>query len=140
MPFCRECGVERDSSATQCRDCGSDLVGRHSGEPRPEAPNELDFEQVQLCVVSGEIHARLLRDVLTSQRIPARLQSGWPSDGLSHLLRLPPPFGSSESAPIRVYVNRMDLPRARQIYDDFERTGIQQTQWEEPPDDSDEEG
>ncbi len=82
-------------------------------------------DQVVLCRVTGEIHAKLLLDALASQGIAARAQPGWPFEGLGDLFRPPPPLGSAALARYRVYVRRRDLARARQVYDDFEVTGVE---------------
>jgi hypothetical protein len=91
------------------------------------------LEEVVLCTVIGEIHARLLLDALATQGIPARAASAWPFDG--DLLRVPAPLGSYASARMRIYVFRRDLARARQVWEDFEVTGVQTANEEAPPED-----
>ncbi len=135
MPICPECGFEYHPSTGACPDCGADLVDHLPDEGASQWRESGEAEQVVLCTVSGEIHARLLEAVLVSQGIRVRLQAGWPFDGLANVLKPPPPFGSPLNTPTRVYVNRPDLPRARQIYEDFECTGAQAVEWNDPPDD-----
>ena len=144
MPFCPECRVEYGVDVRQCPDCNVGLVDAlpdTSGAPdRSAAPGgePRDLEQVVLCTVMGEIHAKLLQDVLETEGVRVRLQFGWPFDGLVHVLKPPPPFGSPVNSPVRVYVNRADLPTAQRVYEDFEHVGVEHVEWDEPPDDPDE--
>jgi hypothetical protein len=120
MPFCPRCRFEYTSSAATCPDCGGELV-----DSLPEAPKavESDFAQVELCVVLGEIHAKLLRNALALQGIPSRAESHWPFAGPYSVLSPSSPIGGGFDAPVRIMVNRGDLGRARIVYEDIERGG-----------------
>ena len=136
MPFCPNCKLEYRPGLRRCPDCGADLVDRLES-PAGDADRGEDLEQVILCTVAGELHAKLLEDVLASQGILFRAQYGAWANGPSG--GLPPPVGGSE-CPIMIFVKREDLLRARAIYEDFERIGLQQVDWELPPDGSEHPG
>ena len=94
----------------------------------------VEREEVRLCLVIGAIHARLLQEVLASQGIVSRAQSGVSFDtllGTSHVL--PPPLGGTESAPVAIWVFRSDFDRAYQVYQDFEEQDLQEEAEEEYP-------
>ena len=118
MPFCPRCRFEHTSGAVACPDCGGELV-----DSLPEAPKaaESDFVQIELCVVRGEIHAKLLRNALASQGIPSRAESHWPFAGPYSVLHPPAPTGGGFDASVRIMVNQGDLARARIVYEDIER-------------------
>jgi len=132
MPFCPNCKLEYRPDLRRCPDCGADLVDRLES-PAGDADRGEDLEQVILCTVDGELHAKLIQDALTAQGIRCRAQRR----GLLHWLGLPT-VGADE--PTQIYVNRGDLARARAIYEDFERIGLQQVDWELPPDETDDPG
>jgi hypothetical protein len=111
-----------------CPDCGADLVAHlPSAESAPRRREEM--RQVLLCTVPGEVHARLVQEALAEQNIPARTQGR----GLQHDLGTPSVGGDE---PIQIFVLRRDLARARSVFEDFERIGLQQVDWELPPDES----
>jgi len=115
MPFCPKCRFEYVPGAAACPDCGAALV-----DSLPEAPPSHDFTQVELCVVEGEIHAKLVQNALASQGIPSRIDSPWPFHTPLSATGLPFPFGGGFDAGTRIMVNRADLERARAVYQDFE--------------------
>jgi len=118
MAFCPGCRFEYVAGITICPDCGLELVAE-----LPQVPETAPAQPVEeklLCTVQGEIHAKLLCDVLGSQGIATRVVSGWPFDGLFEALRPPPPFGSAANALFRVYVRAEDLRRALTVYRDLE--------------------
>jgi hypothetical protein len=117
MPFCPKCRFEYVPGAAACPDCGAALV---DSLPEAEAPLPHDFTQVELCVVEGEIHAKLVQNALASQGIPSRIDSPWPFHTPLSATGLPFPFGGGFNADIRIMVNRSDLDRARAVYRDFE--------------------
>ena len=120
MPFCPHCRFEFLPEVTRCPECGAALV--------PELPpaearemTEADLEPALLCVVAGGFHARLLQTELAAQGIHSRVQPGWSLDPLLGAVGAPPPpLGSGESGLVAIFVNRMDLARARTVYHDFE--------------------
>lgn len=117
LPFCPECRFEYIADVEKCPDCGVQLVAELPAE-RP--PSDEDFTQVALCEVNGEIHAKMLQDVLASKGIPSCLKSKWPFgwfDGLTP----PSPLGGGTKTPLHIMVNRHDLQRAQVIYRDFEQ-------------------
>jgi hypothetical protein len=120
MPFCPQCRFEYTAGVSRCPDCGAELV---DSLPADEPAAQSDFAEVELCVVTGELHAKLLQNALASQGIRSRVQSPWPFDSPFSLTRLPSPIGSGFDAAIRVLVSRSDLARARVVYEDFERHG-----------------
>ena len=82
-----------------------------------------------LCTVAGELHAKLVQDALAEQGIRSRTQGR----GLWHDLGTPTVGGDE---PIQIFVLQRDLARARSVFEDFERIGLQQVDWELPPDES----
>jgi len=117
MPFCPECRFEYIAGTTACPDCGAALVDSLT-EPAP--PPAGDFTQVELCLVRGEIHAKLIQNALASQGIPSRLDNPWPFHDPLGVTALPFPLGGGFNAGTRIMVNRSDLDRARAVYRDFE--------------------
>ncbi len=117
MPFCPMCKYEYVASVEKCPDCGAALVVEL---PVEQPPREEDFTLVVLGEVGGEIHAKLLQDVLASKGIPSCLQSGWPYDTL-YGLNPPFPLGGGTKSPLKIMVNRRDLLKAQIIYRDFEQ-------------------
>lgn len=135
MPFCPHCRFEYVPGVSRCPDCAVELVAELS----PAEPAEMTREQVEeklLCTVKGEIHAKLLCDALKSQGIVTRVVSGWPFDGLSDVLRPPPPIGSPANAMLRIYVRAGDLRRALTMYRDLEVGPEQPAAREDTSDDS----
>jgi hypothetical protein len=120
MPFCPSCRFEYAPDATRCPDCGDELVDSLPEAPKAEGPG---YVQIELCVVRGEIHAKLLRDALASQGIPSRAESHWPFAGPYSVLEPPAPIGGGFDAPFRIMVNQRDLDRARVVYEDIEGEG-----------------
>ena len=125
MPFCPKCRLEYPPGRHRCPDCGADLVDRAAPEATPPSPRHRDVEQVLLCTVAGEIHAKLVQDALSAQGVRSRSQRR----GLTHWLGLPTSGGEE---PIQIFVNRPDLPLAQSVYDDFERRGAAQSAWDLP--------
>ncbi len=127
MPFCPRCRFEYTARVSRCPDCGANLVDSLPDEA-PAAQS--DFAEAELCVVDGEIHARLLQNALASQGIPSRVQSPWSFEiplGITGL-----PFGEGLDAPVKIMVSRSDLARARVVYEDFERRGSASAEEAEP--------
>jgi hypothetical protein len=85
------------------------------------APSPEEYQEAELCTVTGEIHARLLQDVLASQGIPSRTESAWPFDPTVNVFRPPAPIGGALGADLRIMVNRRQLERALVVYRDFEQ-------------------
>jgi pentatricopeptide repeat protein len=140
MPFCPRCRSEYRRGIGRCPDCLLALVselpdGLAAPEGRPGQDGSAD--EVLLCLVTGEIHAKLLQDALASQGIPSRTRFAAPYEGVTGILRPPPPYGSPFNAVVRVLVRRRDLPRAMVVYDDLERRGIAATGPDSSPDESD---
>jgi hypothetical protein len=133
MPFCPHCKFEYRSGVERCPDCGGELLDAPPDSSTTPDRSAADFEQVRLCTLIGEIHAKLLQDALASQGIPSRAQSGWRLE-TSLAGMHPPPLGATSAVSIAIFVNRPDLPSALVIYEDFERRGLQQVDWEQPPD------
>jgi hypothetical protein len=118
MPFCPDCRFEYLPQLRECPECGSPLVEELPAHGKlRSAP---DFTQVELCTVTGELHARLVQNVLAAEGIPSRIISVWPFAG-SSVLRPPWPLGGGFDTPVRIMVNQSDLEKATVIYDDFER-------------------
>jgi len=113
MPFCPNCKFEYVPSLTRCPECGEQLVESLPVEAQ-EPLDEEGFEQVLLCTLVGEPHASLLRNALAAAGIPIRasLESPNPYLGVSLL--------AGSVAPVHIYVNRRDLPRAQIICRDHE--------------------
>jgi len=117
MPFCPGCRFEYLPGLSHCPECGAELVA--TLPTALESSTGADFTQVELCTVTGEIHARLIQNILASANIPSRLVMAWPFDGASPLS--PPwPFGGGFDTAVRILVNQSDLARAKAIYEDFE--------------------
>lgn len=129
MPSCPKCKLEYRPGLRRCLDCGADLVDRPAPDSAPASPPYRDVKQVLLCTVAGEIHAKLVQDALAAQGIRCRTQRR----GLVHWLGLPTVGGDE---PTQIYVNSSDLTRARSIFEDFDRIGLQQVDWDLPPDES----
>jgi hypothetical protein len=117
MPFCPTCELEYRPGVERCPDCGGELVDQ---PPERAALPQGEVEEVLLCCVRGEIHARLLIDALRSRDIPSRTQLGGIADSPWYLAAMPAGVGASEDVTIRIYVRREDLDRARQVYEDME--------------------
>lgn len=128
MPFCPSCEFEYQRGIRSCPDCGADLVDRLPSAESAALRRE-DMRQVVLCTVAGEIHAKLVQDALAAQGIRCRTQGR----GLAHHLGIAT-IGADE--PVQILVYRRDLTRARSVFEDFERIGLQQVDWELPPDES----
>ncbi len=113
MPFCPKCRFEYLPHIHRCPDCGSLLVGKLPEEPaEPEYGQGPGYEQVVLCVVEGEIQARLLQNALTAQGIHTRLQAE--GDPITHSVY--GMFPVTNERPMRIYVNQRDLDQARKVY------------------------
>jgi hypothetical protein len=129
MPFCPSCRCEYLEGITECPDCQVALVERLP-EPPPATParSEADLEQVELCVILGEIHAQLLQDRLREEGLPSRLQAaGLFTDAVFANAIYPSNVIGGQLAAARVMVNRGDLDRAKQVYGDFELTKPEQS-------------
>ena len=119
MPFCPSCRSEYLPEIARCPDCGATLVDELPAEQAEAAPEE--YQQAEVCTVTGEVHARLLQDVLASQGIPSRTESAWPFEGTVNVFSPPAPIGGGLGADRRIMVNREQLERALIIYRDFEQ-------------------
>jgi hypothetical protein len=120
MPFCPTCRFEYLPGETTCPDCHVPLVAEL---PRTEPRSEADLEPVLLGVVVGALHAGLLQGELRAQGIPSRAQDGWSYDPLLGAVGAPPPaLAGGEGGYVAVFVNRVDLDRAKTVYHDFEET------------------
>jgi hypothetical protein len=129
MPFCPSCRSEYILEIAKCPDCDITLV-EHLPEAPTSAPmfSEVDLDEVELCVILGEIHAQLLQDRLREEGIPSRLQPAGPIlDAVFVNALYPPNVVGGQLAAARVMVNRRDLDRARQLYQDFELTPAEST-------------
>jgi hypothetical protein len=133
MPFCPSCRCEYIEGIARCPDCDVALVERLP-EEQVTAPvlAGVDLEEVELCVILGEIHAQLLQDRLREAGIPSRLQPAGPIlDAVFVNALYPPNVVGGQLAAARIMVNRRDLDRARQLYEDFELTTAGETTLEE---------
>jgi hypothetical protein len=119
VPFCPDCRFEYLPQLRECPECGSPLVADLPARSKPGTVP--DFTQVALCTVTGELHARLVQNVLSAEGIPSRIISAWPFEGPS-VLRPPWPLGGGFDTPVRIMVNQSDLAKATVIYDDFEHS------------------
>ena len=126
MPFCPSCEFEYREGIRSCPECGVGLVDRLPSAESAERRRE-EMRQVLLCTVAGEVHAKLVQDALAEQGIRSRTQGR----GLQHDLGTPTVGGNE---PIQGLVFERDLARARSVFEDFERIGLQQVDWELPPD------
>ncbi len=78
------------------------------------------YEQERLCVVRGEIPARLLRNALAAEGIPSRIQvSSKDAFGIS----FPAVFAGATTTWIEVWVNKRDLARAEAVLEAYEGEG-----------------
>jgi hypothetical protein len=103
---------------THCPECGAALV--ETLPPIEETgPRYQEFEEAILCILQGEIHAKLLCDTLGTQGIRTRVAMGAPYDSFYDTL-FPPPIGSPAHLSFRIFVRREDLRRALSVYRDFE--------------------
>jgi len=122
MPFCPKCRFEYLPEITHCPTCNAALVPER---PPTETHSEEDFAQVLLCVLAGNLHARLLQTELAAQGIPYRLQTGWSYDPLLWALPAPPPpLGSAEAGLVAIHANHVDEARARIVYHDLENVPV----------------
>ncbi len=111
MPVCPKCGTEYRRGVRRCPDCGSPLV--EGNLPKPSRQDEEGYEQVVLCVVQGEIHARLLPNALAEEGIPSRVQVGGDEFGVT--LPLGQLFPGGTTTLTQVWVNQRDLARAQAV-------------------------
>lgn len=117
MPFCPNCRCEYSRGVKECPDCRSQLV---DSLPPAEPRAQPDFTEVELCTVHGEIPGKLLQGVLARNGIPSRLAAPLPLSPFFGV-HASIPIGGGHDAPFRIMVNRPDLARAKQLYDDYER-------------------
>jgi len=110
VPFCPKCRFEYLPAVRRCPDCGSALVAELPPEQEVE---ERQLDDVVLCTTSGEVEATLLRARLTGEGIPTRAQIA----GVLPLVGAPeiPP----SAQPVKVFVLRKDLERARAVWREF---------------------
>ncbi len=113
MPICPKCGTEYRRGVRQCPDCGSTLVEGSLEDRKPRPEGEAGYEQVVLCVVEGEIHARLLQNALAEEGIPSRVQVGGDEFGVT--LPLGQLFPGGTTTLTQVWVNQRDLARAQAV-------------------------
>jgi hypothetical protein len=118
MPVCPKCGTEYRRGVRQCADCGSTLVEWSLEDRKPRPQDEAGFEQVVLCVVQGEIHARLLQNALAEEGIPSRVQVG--GDEFGATLPLGQLFPGGTTTLTQVWVNKRDLERAQAVREAYE--------------------
>jgi len=128
MPFCPTCGFEYRAGITRCQDCGAELVDRLPSASPPQPPGQPEERQALLCTVIGEFHAKLVQEALRAQGIVSRAQQGGMLENPFYLTMMPPPIGDQWQTAFRIYVFSRDLPRARQVYDHFDRGGRRTTQ------------
>ncbi|HUU53823.1 MAG TPA: hypothetical protein VMY87_02795 [Armatimonadota bacterium] len=117
MPFCPNCRCEYRRGVRQCPDCRTELV---DALPSPAPPPQVDFTEVELCTIQGEIHAKLLQGILAREGVLSRLAPAWPL-GPSHAVKAPWPIGGGYDDALRIMVNPSDLAKAKVIHDDYER-------------------
>ena len=117
MPFCPRCQCEYRRGVRQCPDCRIELVDTL---PSPAPLPQVDFTEVELCTIQGEIHTKLLQGILAREGILSRLAPAWPL-GPAHAVKAPWPIGGGYDDLLRIMVNQSDLARAKVIYDDYER-------------------
>ncbi len=118
MPACPKCGTEYRPGVRRCADCGSMLVEGSLEDQKPRPSDEKGYEQVVLCVVEGEIHARMLQNMLAKERIPSRVQVGGDEFGVT--LPLGQLFPGGATTLTRVWVNKRDLARAQAVREAYE--------------------
>ena len=116
MPFCPRCQCEYRREVRQCPDCRTELV---ETLPSPVPLPQVDFTEVELCTIQGEIHTKLLQGILAREGIPSRLAPAWPLSP-SHAVKALWPIGGGYDDLLRIMVNQSDLGRAKVIYDDYE--------------------
>ena len=84
MKTCTYCGRENEDQATQCQECGVEIVrGPASTEGTPREHGEAErFEKV--AVLDSEVQAELMDGVLSGRDIPHIMQSYYDSalDGI----------------------------------------------------------
>ena len=113
MLYCPACGYEYESVATQCPDCGGDLVesGAWAAEMGAREPDE---PFVAVARPTDEASGVLMRDLLKANGIPALLASmemPWYGGLASHTMNRGQ-WGS-------VLVRRADVARARETLDSY---------------------
>jgi hypothetical protein len=87
--------------------------------PSPAPLPQVDFAEVELCTIQGEIHAKLLQGILTREGIPSRLAPAWPLDP-SYAVKAPWPIGGGYDGSVRIMVSQSDIAKAKVIHDDYE--------------------
>lgn len=117
MPFCPRCQCEYRRGVRQCPDCRTELV---ETLPSPAPLPQVDFAEVELCTIQGEIHSKLLQGILAREGILSRLAPALPL-GPAHAVKALWPVGGGYDDILRIMVSQSDLARAKVICDDYER-------------------
>lgn len=108
MPFCPHCYTEYPTDTARCEACGSELVDSlPEGADRAEL-DETATELVELAQFPNSSEAEMIRELLEGNGIRTVLRGDVDPIGVV-----------SGATPSTLLVERIDLPRASQLYEDY---------------------
>ncbi len=108
MPFCPDCRTEYPAEAARCESCGAGLV-----ETLPENRDRAELDEtatelVELAEFPHASEAEMIQELLAGNGIRTVLRGDVDPIGVV-----------SGAAPSTLLVERIDLEKARQLYEDY---------------------
>ena len=107
MPFCPSCQIEYRSGFTRCSDCNVELVDSLP-EENPVEPDRRGWDMVEVGTFPDPQHAQMIQELLENNGIASVLQSDFNAG-----------TGPFTSSPNSLLVRKDDLPRARELYEQY---------------------
>jgi hypothetical protein len=106
MPFCPSCRCEYRPGFTRCSDCDVDLVESLS-EENHDKPDHGELELVEVGTFPDPLQAQMFKELLEDNGIVSLLHSDANSGA------------SSGAIPNTLLVSAADLPKAREIFEQY---------------------
>ena len=108
MPFCPHCAIEYPPEAALCEHCGAALVDSPPEGREQSALEDNATELVELAEFPNASEAEMIQELLEGNGIRTVLRGDVDPIGVV-----------SGAAPSALLVERMDLMKARQLYEDY---------------------
>ena len=107
MPFCPSCKNEYRSGFTRCSDCNAELVDSLPKENSVE-PDQSEWDMVEVGTFPDPQQAQMIQELLENNGIVSVLQSDFNAG-----------TGPFTASPNLLLVRKDDLPKARELYEQY---------------------
>ena len=107
MPFCPNCRSEYRSGFTRCSECDVELVDSLAEENAVE-PDQSEWDMVEAGTFPDPQQAQMIQELLENNGIMSILQSDFNAG-----------TGAFTASPNSLLVREADLPKARELYEQY---------------------